>query len=281
MRPITGAEVTLTDGSHVTLLVESAQGYANLCRLLTAAHAGTRPKEGAEPLPPSLDARLLAELNEGLVCLSGCARHGLAVRNPNGAGALARAFGPERFFVELQRPYERGDASRLAALRDLAEALGVRTVATGDVHSHHPRAHVAPGRPRRDPPPHLARRLRGGAAREPGERPAPAGRAGRQLPARPRRRRAHRRAGRAAGVRPDRGPRLPLSGLLGHGRAGDRAAQARLRPRVRRALRGRERPQAQGAPPARGGAEADRGARARGVLSPPLGGAGAGAGVRA
>jgi error-prone DNA polymerase len=139
VRPITGAEVTLTDGSHVTLLVESAHGYANLCRLLTAAHAGTRPKEAAEPLPPSLDAALLAELNEGLVCLSGCARHGLGMRSPNGAAALARAFGPERFFVELQRPYERGDGRRLAALRDLAEVLGVATVATGDVHAHHPR----------------------------------------------------------------------------------------------------------------------------------------------
>src|SRR2546430_11440363 len=95
VRPITGAEVTLSDGSHVTLLVESATGYANLCRLLTAAHAGTRPKEGAEPLSPALDATRLAELNEGLVCLSGCARHGLAVRNPNGAAALACAFGRE------------------------------------------------------------------------------------------------------------------------------------------------------------------------------------------
>src|SRR5919198_2821063 len=103
VRPITGAEVTLADGSHVTLLVETAAGYSNLCRLLTAAHAGTRPKEGAEPLPPALDARLLAELNDGLVCLSGCARHGIAVRNPNGAAALARAIGRERFFVELQR----------------------------------------------------------------------------------------------------------------------------------------------------------------------------------
>ena len=46
VRPITGAEVTLHGGSHVTLLVESSQGYANLCRLLTAAHAHTRPKEG-------------------------------------------------------------------------------------------------------------------------------------------------------------------------------------------------------------------------------------------
>jgi error-prone DNA polymerase len=139
VRPITGAEVTLEDRSHVTLLVESGEGYANLCQLLTAAHAGTRPKEGAEPLPPALDPALLTELNDGLVCLSGCARHGLAVRNPNGAAALARAFGPERFFVELQRPFERGDAARNAALRDLAEALGVRTVATGDAHAHHPR----------------------------------------------------------------------------------------------------------------------------------------------
>src|SRR5215475_14864090 len=136
VRPISGAEVTLMDSSHVTLLVESAAGYSNLCRLLTAAHAGTRPKEGGEVLPPALDPALLAELNEGLVCLSGCARDGLAVRDPNAAARLARAFGPERFYVELQRPYERGDARRNARLRDLAETLGVRTVATGDVHAH-------------------------------------------------------------------------------------------------------------------------------------------------
>jgi len=55
VRPITGAEVTLADGSHITLLVESATGYANLCRLLTAAHAHTRARL-AEPSPPSLDA---------------------------------------------------------------------------------------------------------------------------------------------------------------------------------------------------------------------------------
>jgi error-prone DNA polymerase len=139
VRPVTGAEVTLADGSHVTLLVESAAGYANLCRLLTAAHAHTRLREGAEPLPPALEPALLAELNEGLVCLSGCARHGLGIRNPNGAVTLAQAFGRERFFVELQRPYDRGDSQRLAALRDLAEALGVATVATGDAHAHHPR----------------------------------------------------------------------------------------------------------------------------------------------
>jgi error-prone DNA polymerase len=136
VRPITGAEITLDGGAHVTLLVENASGYANLCRLLTAAHAGTRPKENREPLPPSLDQCLLEELNDGLVCLSGCARDGLGVHHPNAAARLAAAFGRGRFFVELQRPFERGDARRNASLRDLAEALGVRTVATGDVHAH-------------------------------------------------------------------------------------------------------------------------------------------------
>jgi error-prone DNA polymerase len=141
VRPITGAEVTLADRSHVTLLVETQQGYSNLCRLLTAAHAHTRPpgKETQPPLEPAVEQRLLEELNAGLVCLSGCARHGLAVRNPNAAARLADAFGRDRFFVELQRPYGRGDARRNAALRQLAESLRVPTLVTGDVHAHHPR----------------------------------------------------------------------------------------------------------------------------------------------
>jgi error-prone DNA polymerase len=141
VRPITGAEVTLDDGSHVTLLVESKRGYGNLCRLLTAAHAGTRRpgREEREPLPPSVPLELVAELNEGLVCLSGCARSGLGLQSPNRAARLAEAFGRERFLVELQRLFERGDARRLALLRDLAVHLGVETVATGDVHAHHPR----------------------------------------------------------------------------------------------------------------------------------------------
>src|SRR4051795_10264410 len=136
VRPITGTEVTVSGDAHVTLLVETPKGYANLCRLLTAAHAHTRPKEGREPLPPSLDRVLLEQHHEGLVCLSGCARHGLASVDPNAAAHLARVFGRDRFYVELQRPYERGDVRRNAHLRDLAAALKVQTIATGDVHAH-------------------------------------------------------------------------------------------------------------------------------------------------
>jgi len=159
LRPITGAEVTISGAGatepprgggagfaggagsgdmHVTLLCESEYGYANLCRILTAAHAGTRRpgREDREPLPPAVELETVARLNEGLVCLSGCARQGLGLRDPNAAARLAQAFGRDRFYVELQRPFERGDARRNALLRDLADHLGVHTVATGDVHAH-------------------------------------------------------------------------------------------------------------------------------------------------
>ena len=124
----------------MTLLCETQSGYANLCRILTDAHAGTRVegKEHREPLPPATTIEVVAAHAEGLVALSGCARHGLGVVDPNGAARLARAF-PGAFYVELQRPYERGDARRNARLAELAEALGVPTVATGDVHAHHQR----------------------------------------------------------------------------------------------------------------------------------------------
>jgi error-prone DNA polymerase len=137
LRPITGCELTLEGGSHVTVLVETRRGYSNLCRLVTRAHAHTRPQGRERELrPPALPVADLMELSEGLVCLSGCARHGLGVRDPNTTGDLARAFGPGRFLIELQRPYERGDEHRNAALRELAADIGVETVATGDVHAH-------------------------------------------------------------------------------------------------------------------------------------------------
>src|SRR3954468_5473063 len=140
LRAITGAEVTLTDGSHLTLLVEDERGYANLCRLLTRAHRDTRPAgRERELLPPALPLDDLLARADGLVCLTGCARHGLATRDPNAIDRLAAAFGRDRLYVELQRPYARGDVRRNAHLRQLAETLRLDTVVTGDVHAHHPR----------------------------------------------------------------------------------------------------------------------------------------------
>ena len=138
VRPITGAEVTVEGGRHLTLLCETQGGYANLCRILTDAHAGTRPegKEHRELLPAATTIEHVSVHADGLVCLSGCARHGVGAHDVQGSIRLATAF-RGAFYVELQRPFERGDSRRNARLQDLAEHLGVPTVATGDVHAHH------------------------------------------------------------------------------------------------------------------------------------------------
>src|SRR5258705_6559706 len=76
IKPITGAELTLDDGHHLTVLCETRTGYRNLCRLLTMAHAGTRPSERGEPEPPRLTLPDLERHAEGMICLSGCAHEG-------------------------------------------------------------------------------------------------------------------------------------------------------------------------------------------------------------
>ena len=138
IRPITGAELTLDDGHHLTLLCEDVTGYRNLCRLLTEAYAGDR-------LAPSVPLASVERRTAGLVCLTGCARDGvLAKRIEQGRHADAKragerllaAFGPDRLRVELQRPYGRRDRRRNRLLAQLAGRLGVPAVATGNVHVH-------------------------------------------------------------------------------------------------------------------------------------------------
>ncbi|MEJ7788545.1 MAG: error-prone DNA polymerase [Thermoleophilaceae bacterium] len=145
VRPIIGAELTMEDGSHLTLLCETRRGYSNLCRLITRAHAGTRPREGAGPLPPVTTYEGLQAHAEGLVCLSGCAREGpvaRAVERGDHAGAATAArrllgmFGSDHLRIELQRPFARNDNRRNRRLAELGERLGVPAVATGNVHAH-------------------------------------------------------------------------------------------------------------------------------------------------
>src|SRR5204863_582894 len=129
LRPITGAELTLDDGHHLTLLCEDAVGYRNLCKLITKAHVHTRDRRPGPPEQPRVALSDVEERAAGLVCLSGCARDGAVagrVEREDHSGAmrtarrLLRAFGEERFRVELQRPYARHDRRRNRLLAQLA-----------------------------------------------------------------------------------------------------------------------------------------------------------------
>jgi error-prone DNA polymerase len=133
LRPIHGAEVDLSDGRHLTLLVQDARGWSNLCNILTRAHAHTREKPG----PPSQAFVELSDVldhAEGLVCLSGCALRG--VHDEFTLRRLLDAFGAERLRIELQRPFLRDDRARNRRLAGLGQRLGVPCVATGNVHAH-------------------------------------------------------------------------------------------------------------------------------------------------
>ena len=116
VRPLTGAELAVTtDGRshHLTLLVENQTGYANLCRLLTEAHVHTRQGRDRRASQPVIALETLADGNEGLFCLSGCAGRGAvasawARRDPGAGERVARRllawFGRDRFRIELPAP---------------------------------------------------------------------------------------------------------------------------------------------------------------------------------
>jgi error-prone DNA polymerase len=141
LRAIHGAEVTLEDGRHLTLLVRDATGWRSLCRLLTRAHARTRDGPQRDRAEPAVGLDDVEANHAGLVCLSGCAARG--VRDERTTRRLLAAFGRDAFRVELQRPLARHDRARNRGLAGLAARLRVPAVATGDVHAHTPeRAHL-------------------------------------------------------------------------------------------------------------------------------------------
>ncbi len=127
VRPIFGADVTLAEGPPLLLLVESAVGYKNLCRLLTRAREGL-----AKANPPRVTHALLAEHAGGLVALGGAApREDLA--------EIREAFGRANVYLELHRHFDAREAFCERTVTAQAAALGVGVVATNDVRYATPR----------------------------------------------------------------------------------------------------------------------------------------------
>jgi error-prone DNA polymerase len=147
LKVIIGTELTLSDDSHVVVLVKDVTGYENLCQLLTLAYAhGTKDE-------PHVSFETLAAHAQGLIALSGCPQgelpralsmltYGNQASQPAFHTALAiaaryrDAFGIQNYYIELGNHQLQFDSLRNAALRTVAKDLGVGCVATNDAHYH-------------------------------------------------------------------------------------------------------------------------------------------------
>ena len=137
VRPVTGGTLTLTDGSRVTLLAKTRQGYSNIARLFTLAN-------GVDRREPRLDPGHLAEHAEGTVLLTGgrdscVSRLALAGRGQEAAALLrdyAGWYGSDAVYAALQQNFLEGDTARNRKLAGIAEEAGIRLVVTNDVHYH-------------------------------------------------------------------------------------------------------------------------------------------------
>jgi error-prone DNA polymerase len=130
-----GAEVTSAGGWRYPLLVESREGYRNLCRLITRMKLRAKKGEG------SVQPEEIAEAGGGLVCLTGGAEgplaHALAQGGIEAAiecvEQLRRTFGRENVYVELQRHLAREEEARNQAAVEVARKLGLPLLATNGV----------------------------------------------------------------------------------------------------------------------------------------------------
>jgi error-prone DNA polymerase len=130
-----GAEVTSAFGWRYPLLVESRQGYRNLCRMITRMKLRAKKGEG------HVEAEDLAEMSAGLVCLTGGEEGPLADALEKGGVAqglecvqqLCEVFGRGNVYVELQRHFCRAEEARNQAAVEIARKLSLPLLATNGV----------------------------------------------------------------------------------------------------------------------------------------------------
>jgi len=122
---------------HLVLLAQNQTGYRNLLSMVSAAQL-----KGFY-YRPRIDRELLAQHADGLMCLSGCAASEVPrlLRAGNESAARETAswyldiFGPERYFLELQRHVgvpELDGVNKM--LVQISREMGLKLVATNDIH---------------------------------------------------------------------------------------------------------------------------------------------------
>jgi error-prone DNA polymerase len=130
-----GAEVTASDGWRYPLLVETREGYQNLCRLITRMKMRAKKGEG------QVFAEEMKELGGGLICLTGGGEgplahtllHGGAAEAERRVHELCETFGRENVYVELQRHFCRHEEARNQAAVAIARKLKLPLLATNGV----------------------------------------------------------------------------------------------------------------------------------------------------
>jgi error-prone DNA polymerase len=135
VQPVHGVELTLTDGSHLTLIVENSLGWRNVCSLVT--HARSRAPRGRPAVPLST----VLEHAAGTLAFSGCPRGriprllraGRADEARAAAAEMRDAYG-DRFRLELWDHRTHGEAALCAGLLEIARETGIPWVVTHDVH---------------------------------------------------------------------------------------------------------------------------------------------------
>ncbi|MCA1831758.1 MAG: DNA polymerase III subunit alpha [Actinobacteria bacterium] len=118
----------------VTLIARDKNGYANLCRLITAAHHNG---ERGDPCATFGD---VAEYSDGLFCLLGPDSDAgtLAANGHHDAARMAlkrwlEVFGARRLRIEVRNLLQEGDGLRIQRALRLADELKIKAVATNGV----------------------------------------------------------------------------------------------------------------------------------------------------
>ncbi len=135
VQPIIGSQITMDDGAQIVLLVQSKDGYLNLCKLVSDAYM---QGAGGKDFVANYDA--VAECSDGIICLSGGPTSG--VLDEKRLMFLKAAFG-DRFYIELQRHNLATEDHNEPALIDFAYRENVPLVATNDCYFADPSMHEA------------------------------------------------------------------------------------------------------------------------------------------
>ncbi len=151
VKPILGCEVYLApaslhdkketpgrkNASHLTLLAKNKTGWENLVKLVSVGHL-----DGDYLGEPRIDREHLAKFSEGLICLSGCVNgavnewiqaHDLDAARDEIRG-LCDIFGQDDFYLELNDQSLEIQQELNSQLKAFSAELGVKMVATNDVH---------------------------------------------------------------------------------------------------------------------------------------------------